>query len=203
MYVFIGAIGSAADIVCYRYTDAYLQQNGITWDDDETGLGDSKMVGKCNTRVQASNFLRPYTAAQLNSPPLRLRPLREAFNDALGRVETVVEQAIGGIKRSAFAGDRSKSRVSLHSNPEHAKLFFESCARLQMCKMRWRGQFYRSNPAVLSHGIEGVNEARKIINEYLTSELFTVQGRKKAFFGEALYGLNQEEPDVLNSHLFY
>jgi hypothetical protein len=69
--------------------------------------------------------------------------------------------------------------------------------------MRWRGQFYRSNPAVLSHGIEGVNEARKIINEYLTSELFTVQGRKNAFFGEALYGLNQEEPDVLNSHLFY
>jgi len=62
--------------------------------------------------------------------------------------------------------------------------------------MEWRGQFHNSNPEIVSHGIGGVNVARRVINQHL-ERLFTAQGRSRAFFGCALAGLNQFEPDVL------
>ena len=60
-------------------------------------------------------------------------------------------------------------------------------------KMRMRGQFHQSNPAVLSHNSnEGINIAEKVIREK-TYDLFTVHGRKNAFFGSALNGIGVDD----------
>ena len=197
IYLKVGSPGSSGDLSIYRQTDLYLQQNGYNFDDDETGGGDSKLRGAANIRPTSMSLARAFTQQEIFEQPEDLIEFALIYNDAYKRMETVVEQAIGGVKRDAFASDRSKSRISMHSNSERVSLFFELNARLLMCKMRWRGQIFRSNPAVLSHGNNGVHLPTKIINEYLNN-LYTAEGRKNAFFGQALAGLDQDEPDILN-----
>ena len=63
--------------------------------------------------------------------------------------------------------------------------------------MQFRGQFHASNPERVSHALGGPKIHLIVINEHL-QQLYTAEGRSRAFWGDAITGLNNEEPDVYN-----
>jgi len=196
IYFDVGLNGNIADLSTYRQSDVFMQRNGKLFDDDETLCGDSKFIGASNFRFSSSDLLRPFTPQDIAQMNIHFQNLALEFNDSFHSLRATVELNIGGTKRSAYTGDKSKCRMSLHTHPQHVSMLYELSMYLHTCKMEWRGQFHNSNPEIVSHGIGGVNVARRVINQHL-ERLFTAQGRSRAFFGCALAGLNQFEPDVL------
>ena len=71
IYLLVGIFGSTADISCYHRTDVYLQQNGYTFDDDETGGGDSNLRGASN--ISAALLERAPTRAEILAPHQPMR----------------------------------------------------------------------------------------------------------------------------------
>ena len=100
-------------------TDWFLQQ-GIHFDNDETGLGDSHFTGlvKWNSPME---FVPKYSQSDIRNMHPDIRDLALAFNHTHGIARAVVEQNNGGIKQSAVAGDKSKIRNSLHTSRPRAE----------------------------------------------------------------------------------
>jgi len=190
IYFDVGLNGNIADLSTYRQSDVFMQRNGKLFDDDETLCGDSKFIGASNFRFSSSDLLRPFTPQDIAQTNIHFQNLALEFNDSFHSLRATVELNIGGTKRSAYTGDKSKCRMSL-THTQHVSML---CEYRFICTLA-KGQFQNSNPEIVSHGI-GVNVARRVINQHL-ERLFTAQGRSRAFFGCALAGLNQFEPDVL------
>jgi hypothetical protein len=184
--------GRGADITqwhnCYYFTHGYL-----LWDNDETGYGDSAYVGRSNSSLYSKFLAHTFSPAEMQNmrPEDELRALR--YNNALNILRASVELNIGGAKQSAMYGDRSKQRVSLHTNPDAISVYNSLATYLHGVKMVMRGQKHASNPEVLSHGMEGINPARRIINEK-TNNLFTAMGYSKAYYGIGITGRNVVPP---------
>ena len=188
--------GRGNDITQYRQSDMFFQRNGLTWDDDETGIGDHAYCGSSNCRVDSQDLIYPLSLSEIMELPEGLRATAYQYACDVRGVRGVVECDIGGTKRRKLYGDRAKCRMSLKISEHNVALFNELAAYLQGAVMRMRGQIHGSNPAVVCKASKDVNLAKKVINEY-THNLYTVHGHKNRFFGYGLTGLNENVPDVI------
>lgn len=176
----------------------YQQLNGISWDNDETGVGDSSYSGATNRNIGCSSFLRKFSHQHINSPlnTLQDKVNKENFNEAIDIFRAPVECCFGGAKQPRQNGDGSLGRFSLHLSRPKASMFVELAQMMHDVKMKMRGQVHQSNLAVLNHPFSGIKESDKVFNELL-AHLVTAEGRKNAFFGSGLSGLGVVEHDPL------
>ena len=191
--------GRGEDWTQYRQTDAFLQQRGIAWDDDETLMGDAKYRGASNVRPSSKSLLAKATRAEITAHPLgsRQRELLELYNRSFSTMKSPVEMLFGGSKIHSAMGDATKLRqkISTDSGIAHMALLCEYSVYAHAARMRMRGQVHQSNPANLHHGLNGVDPIDRYIREQ-TGQLYTQPGRQHAFWGPPFTGL-QLCPQVL------
>jgi len=185
----------------FRSSDFFHGRSGIILDNDECGNGDSKYVGSSFHSLGSKNMLLRYSAAEIAlAETAEEAQFMRDYTKSIRTIRSVVELNIGGVKSSSdICGDSTKSRFSLFTDigREHLDLFYELSTRIKLLCMRWRGQQYQSNSAILCQTEFGINPFQKRINELTETNLFTQDGRKNAFFGEKLSGVGGRAPAPL------
>jgi hypothetical protein len=162
-------------------------------------MGDTAYKGASSNDPNSADLVEKF---DLNDPLLLANPalmaLAERFNDDFDIIRSVVERSIRGVKRLNDCGERSSLSLKQRgSSAVHRRLFNELAGYLSIARHRMRGQYNNSNPEMVSPGLQGPNTARRVIHEYMGGTL-TAAGRKNAFWGPALTGLNFDDiPDVL------
>lgn len=105
---------------------------------------------------------------------------------------------VGGVKRGKLLADTSKMRMSLKCSKEKMCMLIELAIFLQETKMRMRGQYYNSNPAVIQSGMGGVDQAQRVINMLVPDRLVTRPDYVRRFYGEHTHGQGQVIPPPLS-----
>ena len=194
--------GRGDDWSQYQQTDAFLQLNGVSWDPDETLMGDAKYRGASNVKVDSKSLLAKATPAEIRAWPVgtREREILELYNRSFSTMKSPVEMFIGGSKIHSGMGDASKCRqkISTDSGIAHMALLCEYGVYAHAARMRMRGQVHQSNPANLHHGFNGVDPIDRYIREQ-TGRLYTQPGRKHAFWGPPFTGLQMCPPALAMS----
>jgi hypothetical protein len=188
--------GRGHDGTQYRQSAMFQQEDGISWDNDETGLGDSHYVGRSNRHLDSMHLAKRYTDAEINAMPPCQQECAIQYNASLNTLRSSIETNIGSAKRNAMYGDLSKQRISLHTHPEKVEMYNHLSIFLDCAKGIMRGQYHASNPAVLTHGFDGIDVAQKIINEE-TENLYTVAGYSRGYYGARLSGRGVFPPPPL------
>lgn len=191
--------GNGSDIQQYRSSDVFQQSNGCTFVKQHSGMGDTAYKGASSSDPNSADLVEKF---DLNDPFLRADPillaLAERFNDDFDTIRSVVERSIRGVKRENDCGERSSLSLKQRGSSEaHRRLFNELAGYLSIARHRMRGQHNNSNPEMVSPGLQGPNAARRVIHDHMDGTL-TADGRKNAFWGAALTGLNFDDiPDIL------
>ena len=179
--------GNEADIIMYRSTDWFHQLNGLNFDNDETGIGDSSYVGKVKCNGPAE-FLQKYSAIEINAMNPQLALDAKAWNKTINTIRAPVEQVNGGLKsKSALQGDRTKGRCSIATHFTKIRLLNLLAQYIHIATLRMRNQLYSSNPAVHNHGDRGVDATDKVLNQKLYTERL-LTSRPGYYFGGAMAG---------------
>ena len=129
-------------------------------------------------------------------------PEDQAMAIALNYSRLIVRVPVGqfnrGFKQSSVSG--GIARVSLHEHQTKAELLIEWTVYLHAVIMSKRGQCHMSNPAVLSHKLDGVDVVAKFkfLNETLRPDnLFTEPNKKARYFGSNLTNTTAHDLNVV------
>ena len=191
--------GNGSDIQQYRSSDVFQQSNGCTFVRHHSGMGDTAYKGASSSDPNSADLVEKF---DLNDPVIRANPvllaLASRFNDDFDTIRSVVERSIRGVKRMDDCGERSSMSLKQRGSSEvHRRLLNELAGYLSIARHRMRGQYNNSNPEMVSPGLQGPNAARRVIHDHMGGTL-TAAGRKNAFWGPALTGLNFDDiPDIL------
>ena len=191
--------GNGSDIQQYRSSDVFQQSNGCTFVRHHSGMGDTAYKGASSSDPNSADLVEKF---DLNDPVIRANPvllaLASRFNDDFDTIRSVVERSIRGVKRMDDCGERSSMSLKQRGSSEvHRRLLNELAGYLSIARHRMRGQYNNSNLEMVSPGLQGPNAARRVIHDHMGGTL-TAAGRKNAFWGPALTGLNFDDiPDIL------
>jgi hypothetical protein len=135
--------------------------------------------------MTSKEFLKSLSEVQILAVPIELRQACRNFNTSKNSNRVTIEQVNEGVKRKAYAGDRSTIRQSLFLNETGISDYVELAVQMEFVTMRMRKQVYCSNSHRLYMALDmnGVNQARiSLARTTNNNELLTpLPG---AFYGE-------------------